>query len=148
MTAWPREFVAAYLREAPLFAAIVRGVECALLRDAGPLERPLLRASEYTSMVAPMPPASATKGSSGAPSMVAPPRPICFIASKSAVMPSFVMLPFIQCHHVCGFAESGGLRKPVFNGSVDAAEAVRIRHNRAKQTDTRFFIVFPFIKLG
>ena len=42
MSASPRAFVAAYLREAPLFAAIVRGVECALLRDAGPLGRPLL----------------------------------------------------------------------------------------------------------
>jgi SAM-dependent methyltransferase len=42
MTTQTREFVAAYLREAPLFAAIVRRVECALLRDAGPLERPLL----------------------------------------------------------------------------------------------------------
>jgi len=44
--------------------------------------------------------------------MVAPPRPICFIASRSAVMPAFVMFPFIQCHHVCGLAESGGLRNP------------------------------------
>ena len=65
--------------------------------------------------------------------MVAPPRPICFIASRSAVMPSFVMLPFIQCHHVCGLAESGGLRKLFSNEPTDAAEAVSARHSQAEQ---------------
>lgn len=42
MTTSPREFLAAYLRQAPLFAALVRGVECALLREAAPLDHPLL----------------------------------------------------------------------------------------------------------
>ena len=42
MNASPREFVRAYLREAPLFAAIVRGVECALMREAGPFAKPVL----------------------------------------------------------------------------------------------------------
>src|SRR6201996_1440346 len=68
---------------------------------------------------------------------VAPPRPICFIASKSAVMPSLVMLPFIHCHHVCGLADSGGLRKTVSNGSAQVVEAVRPRHKRADQRDKR-----------
>ena len=31
-----------YLREAPLFAAIVRGVECVLMEEAGPFEAPVL----------------------------------------------------------------------------------------------------------
>lgn len=35
-------FVSAYLRESPLFMAIVRGVECQMLRSAGPLEGPVL----------------------------------------------------------------------------------------------------------
>ena len=42
----------------------------------------------------------------------APPRPIRFIASRSAVIPSLLMLPLFQCHHVCGLARSGGLRNP------------------------------------
>lgn len=42
MNSDPRPFVARYLREAPLFAAIVRGVECALLREAGDFPRPVL----------------------------------------------------------------------------------------------------------
>jgi SAM-dependent methyltransferase len=35
-------FISAYLRESPLFMAIVRGVECQMLRSAGPLEGPVL----------------------------------------------------------------------------------------------------------
>ena len=35
-------FVTSYLQQAPLFAAIVRGVECALLREAEPFEAPVL----------------------------------------------------------------------------------------------------------
>ena len=64
--------------------------------------------------------------------MVAPPRPICFIASRSAVMPSLVMLPFIQCHHVCGLAESGGLRKPEASGSAGAAAAASVNNTAAR----------------
>ncbi len=33
------------------------------------------------------------------------------IAFRSSVMPCFVTLPFIQCHHVCGFADAGGVMK-------------------------------------
>src|SRR6266566_1006667 len=66
---------------------------------------------------------------------VAPPRPICFIASKSAAMPSLVTLPFIQCHHVCGLAESGGLRKPVSNES--AADMVRAKPASPKLINER-----------
>ncbi|MCC6264745.1 MAG: class I SAM-dependent methyltransferase [Bryobacterales bacterium] len=35
-------FVRAYLRQAPLFMAIVRGVECAILREAKPVTEPVL----------------------------------------------------------------------------------------------------------
>src|SRR4029453_18079160 len=34
------------------------------------------------------------------------------IHSRSSLMPSFVMLPFIQCHHTRGLASSGGAWKP------------------------------------
>jgi SAM-dependent methyltransferase len=37
-----RDFVSSYLRQAPLFAAVVRGVECALLREAEPFAAPVL----------------------------------------------------------------------------------------------------------
>src|SRR3954463_15393441 len=40
-----------------------------------------------------------------------PPRPTRFIASRSLVMPSRETFPFIQCHHVCDRADSGGLLK-------------------------------------
>jgi len=33
------------------------------------------------------------------------------------VMPASLTLPFVQCHQVRGFAESGGLMKPSDNGS-------------------------------
>ena len=42
MTPGTADFVRAYLREAPLFAAIVRGVECSLMREAGPFAEPVL----------------------------------------------------------------------------------------------------------
>jgi hypothetical protein len=38
-------------------------------------------------------------------------------------MPSLVTFPFIQCHQVCGLAESGGLRKPDWSESVSADAA-------------------------
>src|SRR5450755_1139430 len=44
--------------------------------------------------------------------------PTRFIHSKSSLMPSLVMLPFIQCHHTRGLAEFGGFSKPLFNGSA------------------------------
>ena len=34
------------------------------------------------------------------------------IHSKSFLMPSFVMFPFIQCHHTYGLASRGGFAKP------------------------------------
>ena len=39
-----------------------------------------------------------------------PPKPTAAIASRSATMPSRETLPFIQCHHTSGLAESGGAR--------------------------------------
>jgi len=39
------------------------------------------------------------------------------IHSKSSLMPSLVMLPFIQCHQTRGRAELGGLSKPARRGS-------------------------------
>ena len=40
-----------------------------------------------------------------------PPMPTRSIHSRSAVIPSRVTLPFIQCHQTRGFASSGGVRK-------------------------------------
>ena len=41
-----------------------------------------------------------------------PAMPTRCIHSRSAVMPSLVTLPFIQCHQIRGLAESGGCSKP------------------------------------
>lgn len=38
----PKPFVATYLRQGPLFAPIVRGVECAIAQEASPFEEPVL----------------------------------------------------------------------------------------------------------
>ncbi len=51
----------------------------------------------------------------------APPSPIRFIASRSAVIPSRVMFPFIQCHQVWGRADAGGLWNPAARSSCAAA---------------------------
>src|ERR1700722_5553636 len=40
-----------------------------------------------------------------------------FIHSRSFVMPSSVTLPFVQCHHVRGLADSGGVMNPCASGS-------------------------------
>ena len=58
-------------------------------------------------------------------------------------MPSLVTLPFIQCHQVCGLAESGGLRKPVSSGSARAVDAVKPRQSKTdlKKTGDSFIIV-------
>src|SRR5215470_17370959 len=58
--------------------------------------------------------------------------PTRFIHSKSSLMPSWVMLPFIQCHQTRGFAELGGLLNPsssdsgVFCATVDVTNANRM----------------------
>ena len=39
------------------------------------------------------------------------------IASRSAVIPSRVTFPAIQCHHTCGFADAGGLANPFARSS-------------------------------
>src|SRR5438045_696235 len=62
-----------------------------------------------------------------------PPTPALCIHSRSSLMPSFVMLPFIQCHQTRGLAPSGGFWKPLFSASVALCakerDAVRFRHN-------------------
>src|SRR5215472_7670339 len=61
-----------------------------------------------------------------------PPMPTRFIHSRSSLMPSLVMLPFIQCHQTRGLAELGGFLNPssrdagVFCATVDAAKANRM----------------------
>src|SRR5215813_4026982 len=64
-----------------------------------------------------------------------PPMPTRCIHSRSAVMPSCVTLPLIQCHHARGFAESGGVLKSL---SIDEAcwpWKVELTANKAKHTD-------------
>jgi hypothetical protein len=46
-----------------------------------------------------------------------PPMPTRFIHSRSIVMPSLVTLLIVQCHHVRGLAESGGVLNPAASGS-------------------------------
>src|SRR3954469_23760989 len=50
--------------------------------------------------------------------------PTRFIHSRSLVIPSFVTFPAVQCHHVRGFAESGGFTKPSDNSSPPADDNV------------------------
>ncbi len=53
--------------------------------------------------------------------------PTRFIHSRSALMPSLVMLPFIQCHQTRGLALSGGFSKPRRNGSPEfCAETIHV----------------------
>ena len=73
---------------------------------------------------------------SPASNICAPPMPTRAIASKSAVIPSFVTLPFIQCHHVCGLADFGGERNS--SGEISAENATPARHD--KKTMNRFTI--------
>src|SRR5436309_3318228 len=41
------------------------------------------------------------------------------IHSRSSLMPSWVTLPFIQCHQTRGFAELGGFRNPRSSASPE-----------------------------
>src|SRR5208337_5331890 len=52
--------------------------------------------------------------------MVTPPTPTRCIHSRSSLMPSLEMLPFIQCHHTRGRAPLGGSRNPRSNASVSS----------------------------
>src|ERR1035441_311071 len=47
------------------------------------------------------------------------------MASRSAVMPLAVILPFIQCHHVFGWADVGGFRKPAWSAALVGVSAAR-----------------------
>src|SRR5579871_190155 len=49
-----------------------------------------------------------------------PPSPARCIHSRSAVMPSLLMLPFIQCHQTRGRAPLGGFSKPLRRASAEA----------------------------
>ena len=73
--------------------------------------------------------------------------PTRFIASRSAVMPSFVMLPFIQCHQVCGLAESGGAAKPRASSSAGSAanevENAPAKKHKQNVAASICFIAFP-----
>src|SRR3977135_1986758 len=66
--------------------------------------------------------------------------PTRFIHSRSSLIPSFVMFPFIQCHQTRGFAESGGFRKPLSSvslGVCPGARATRQTVNR-ESSETSF----------
>src|SRR6185437_12187983 len=56
--------------------------------------------------------------------------PTRFIHSKSLVMPASVTLPLVQCHHVRGFAESGGFTKPFANASCSGGVGVLCARRR------------------
>src|SRR5438128_11049285 len=46
-----------------------------------------------------------------------PAMPARCIHSRSSLIPSFVILPFIQCHHTRGRAPLGGFSKPCYRAS-------------------------------
>src|ERR1035437_2023514 len=66
-----------------------------------------------------------------------PPRPTRCIHSRSSLMPSLLMFPFIQCHHTSGRALCGGFTKPLFSESAVSGEgsaavcAIAARPNKA-----------------
>src|SRR5215467_2801721 len=63
-----------------------------------------------------------------------PPMPTRFIHSRSSLMPSLVMLPFIQCHQTRGLAELGGFLNPSSSdgGFCAAADTARANSMIAK----------------
>src|SRR6267378_998747 len=72
--------------------------------------------------------------------------PTRFIHSRSSLIPSFVMFPFIQCHQTRGFAESGGFRKPLSSVSEDDCPARRaprptLNKKSGKTSFTRFRVL-------
>src|SRR4051812_23082504 len=70
------------------------------------------------------------------------------MASRSAVIPALLMFPFIQCHHVCGLAEFGGLRNPDRRESVGAAAALIASPSKVTPKSTRdIFVIVTGIKL-
>src|SRR6185437_13234509 len=71
------------------------------------------------------------------------------IQPRSSLMPSLVILPFIQCHHTRGFALSGGFSKPLCSESVVFCAAAMPRHIVARTPVKRRFldldILLPFL---
>jgi len=76
----------------------------------------------------------------------APLMPTRFIASKSAVMPSLVMLPFIQCHQVWGLAESGGWMKLLARSSSCARACTQSAHTTNNRISL-FAIIDPMVRI-
>src|SRR5688572_17449206 len=66
-----------------------------------------------------------------------PPIPTRFIHSRSAVIPSRVTLPFIQCHQTRGLASSGGVRAARSRAEVDCANALGVATAIAAATPRR-----------
>jgi hypothetical protein len=62
--------------------------------------------------------------------MRSPHDPIRFIASRSAVMPSLVVVPSSQCHQVNGLAESGEERNSFSNATGSALQMALKDHVR------------------
>src|ERR1035438_10497081 len=61
--------------------------------------------------------------------------PTRFIHSRSSLMPSLVMLPFIQCHQTRGLALSGGFWKPRASGSPEfCAETIHAPTSAVRRT--------------
>src|ERR1035438_4229225 len=61
--------------------------------------------------------------------------PTRFIHSRSALMPSLVMLPFIQCHQTRGLALSGGFWKPCWSASPEfCAETIHAPTSAVRRT--------------
>jgi hypothetical protein len=75
-----------------------------------------------------------------------PPMPIRFIHKRSFAIPSFVILPFIQCHHTSGFEATGGLMKPFNNSSLlSCAVALKLKKTRRNKQGRRNLNLFIII---
>jgi hypothetical protein len=69
----------------------------------------------------------------------APPMPTRFIASRSAVMPSLLMLPLIQNQKTQGRAEGGGAAKFFAKSSAGILKVASVQS--ASSVSNRFFMV-------
>jgi hypothetical protein len=63
------------------------------------------------------------------------------IHSRSFLIPSFVIFPFIQCHHTRGLALPGGVAKFWYKLSFETGCEKEIADSSRKVKSKRFFLI-------
>jgi hypothetical protein len=64
------------------------------------------------------------------------------IHSRSFLIPSFVMFPFIQCHHTRGLALLGGVVKLLYKTSPELFACEKEMTDTSRKTKSkRFFLI-------